>query len=62
MVQIKYENGKYIVDANIHCEINTVDIAKVKDTFALECATGFAEAVRDAFELQAKILNKSKNN
>jgi hypothetical protein len=46
MLNIKYENGRYVVDATIHTQISTLDIAKVQEHFMVDCASEFAEAIR----------------
>ena len=55
IVNIKFENGKYVVDANIHTEIMTNDIAEVQDRFVSDCAYGFANEARDAFIMKAQV-------
>ena len=48
MVNIKYEGGEYVIDANIHMRITTNDIAKVQEDFAVNCAFEFAEEIKRA--------------
>ena len=48
MVDIQYKNGKYIIDAAIHSEVDTNDIAKVQEHFNSDCAFEFAEAMKRA--------------
>ena len=38
MVNIKYERGTYVIDANIHTELQTSDIAKVQEHFITSCS------------------------
>ena len=47
-VDIYIKDGKYIVDATIHAEVTTNDIAKVQEHFNVDCAHSFAEAIKDA--------------
>ena len=44
-----------MVDANIHTEIMTNDIAEVQDRFVSDCAYGFANEARDAFIMKAQV-------
>lgn len=46
MVKISIKDGKYVVDATIHTEISTSNIAEVQESFAVDCAVEFAEAIR----------------
>lgn len=48
MVDIQCKDGKYIIDARIHSEVDTNDIAKVQERFTSDCAYEFAEAMREA--------------
>lgn len=43
-VNIYIKDGKYMVDATIHTEVMTNDIADVQEHFNVECAYYFAEA------------------
>ena len=45
MVDIQCKDGKYIIDARIHSEVDTNDIAKVQERFTSDCAYEFAEAM-----------------
>ena len=56
-VKIRNNNGKYIVDANIHTEIETNDIAKVQEEFASDCAYYFAEQIRYAINTRDALEN-----
>lgn len=44
--KISIKDGKYVVDATIHTEISTSNIAEVQESFAVDCAVEFAEAIR----------------
>lgn len=46
MVKISIKDGKYVVDATIHTEISTSNIAEVQESFAVDCAVEFAEAIK----------------
>lgn len=46
MIDIQCKDGKYIIDAIIHREVDTSDIAKVQEGFTSDCAYKFAEAIR----------------
>ena len=56
-VKIRNDNGKYIVDANIHTEIETSDISKVQEKFASDCAYYFAEQIRHAINTRDALEN-----
>ena len=43
MIDIKYERGTYVIDAKIHTEVATSDIAKVQEHFITSCSYEFAE-------------------
>lgn len=63
MVEIKYENGKYIVNATIQTEVSTLDIAKVQEYFSNECQAAFALAIKDMVTENAllhKIMREQK--
>lgn len=45
MIDIQCKDGKYIIDARIHSEVDTNDIAKVQERFTSDCAYEFAEAI-----------------
>lgn len=51
MVSIIFKNGKYIVDAKIHCEIDTNNIADIQNRFNSDCLYEFAEEVRRVFSM-----------
>lgn len=61
-VNIYIKDGKYMVDAAIHTEIMTNDIADVQEHFNVECACYFAEAIKEAITnnsiIQKKIREK----
>ena len=42
MVDIQCKDGKYIIDARIHSEVDTNDIAKAQERFTSDCAYEFA--------------------
>ena len=48
MIDIQCKDGKYIIDARIHIEVDTNDITKVQERFASDCAYEFTEAIREA--------------
>ena len=54
-------NGKYMVDATIHTEVETNDIAKVQEHFNSDCAYYFAEAIRDAVSLKHYLRSFNTN-
>lgn len=45
-VNIYIKDGKYMVDAAIHTEVMTNDIADVQEHFSVDCACYFAEAIK----------------
>lgn len=47
-VNIKHENNKYVVTANITMTCNRFNIASVHDDFISECEYLFEQALRDA--------------
>jgi hypothetical protein len=47
MVEIDFENGKYIINAMIETEVLTLDIAEVRKRFICDCEAAFALAIRD---------------
>lgn len=47
MVEINFEDGKYIINAMIETEILTLDIAEVRKRFICDCEAAFALAIRD---------------
>lgn len=46
MVKISIKDGKYVVDATIHTEVSTPVISKVQESFAVDCAAEFEDAIR----------------
>lgn len=62
MVKIKYENAKYIIDAQIHTEVATSDIAEVQEHFAVECVAEFAEEIKHIVRMNELIEKKKKDN
>lgn len=51
MVKIRYENGKYLVDAEIHTEVSTSDIAEVQEHFIVDCCAEFAEKLKSVIRV-----------
>lgn len=51
-VDIYIKNGKYMLDAIIHTEVDTNDITEVQEHFNVDCAYHFAEAIKDAVNLK----------
>ena len=47
-VDIYIKDGKYMVDATIHTEVMTNDIADVQEHFNVDCASYFSEAIKEA--------------
>ena len=56
MVDIQCKDGKYIIDARIHSEVDTNDIAKVQERFTSDCAYEFAEAMREAVNVSHLVM------
>lgn len=56
MVKINIKDGKYVVDATIHTEISTSNIAEVQESFAVE----FAEAIRKMVINNEMLVNVMK--
>ena len=56
MVKISIKDGKYVVDATIHTEIS----AEVQESFAVDCATEFAEAIRKIVINNEMLVNVMK--
>lgn len=61
-VDIYIKDGKYMVDATIHTEVTTNDIADVQEHFNVDCASYFSEAIKEAITnnsiIQKKIREK----
>ena len=57
-VNIYIKDGKYMVDATIHTEVMTNDIADVQEHFNVECACYFAEAIKEAITNNSIIQKK----
>ena len=55
-VDIYIKDGKYMVDATIHTEIETNDIAKVQEHFNSDCAYHFAEAIKQHINYGHSVL------
>ena len=57
-VNIYIKDGKYMVDAAIHTEVMTNDIADVQEHFSVDCACYFAEAIKEAIMNNSIIQKK----
>lgn len=55
-VDIYFKDGKYIVDATIHTEVDTNNIAKVQEHFNVDCASAFTEALEQHINYGHSIL------
>lgn len=62
MVDIQCKDGKYIIGARIHSEVDTNDIAKVQERFTSDCAYEFAEAMREAVNISHLVMKEQKDN
>ena len=60
MVDIKYERGTYVIDAKIHAEIVTSDIAKVQEHFITSCSYEFAEELKSLISIASSVRPKLK--
>lgn len=63
MVEINFENGKYIIKAMIETEVLTLDIAEVRKHFICDCEAAFALAIRDMVTENAflrKVMKEQK--
>lgn len=60
MVDIKYERGTYVIDAKIHTEIATSDIAKVQEYFITSCSYEFAEQLKSLISIASSVKPKLK--
>lgn len=60
MVDIKYERGTYVIDAKIHTEITTSDIAKVQEYFITSCSYEFAEQLKSLISIASSVRPKLK--
>lgn len=60
MVKISIKDGKYVVDATIHTEISASNIAEVQESFAVDCAVEFAEAIRKMVINNEMLVNVMK--
>ena len=56
MIDIQCKDGKYIIDARIHSEVDTNDIAKVQERFTSDCTYEFAEAIREAVNISHLVM------
>lgn len=62
MIDIQCKDGKYIIDARIHSEVDTNDIAEVQESFASDCAYEFAEAMREAVNISHLVMKEQKES
>ena len=62
MVDIQYKDGKYIIYARIHSEVDTNDIAKVQARFTSDCAYEFAEAMREAVNIRHLVVKEQRES
>ena len=60
MVDIKYERGTYVIDAKIHTEVATSDIAKVQEHFITSCSYEFAEEIKSLISIASSVRPKLK--
>ena len=60
MVDIKYERGTYVIDAKIHTEVATSDIAKVQEHFITNCSYEFAEELKSLISKASSVRPKLK--
>lgn len=60
MVNIKYEGGTYVIDAKIHTELQTSDIAKVQEHFITSCSYEFAEELKSLISIASSVKPKLK--
>ena len=61
MLDIQYNDGRYIINATICSEVDTNDIAKVQEKFISDCAFAFAETMKDAVNINHLVENKKEN-
>lgn len=61
MVDIKYERGTYVIDAKIHTEVATSDIAKVQEHFITSCSYEFAEEIKSLISIASSVRPKLKS-
>ena len=62
MIDIQCKDGKYIIDARIHSEVDTNDIAKVQERFISDCAYEFAEAMREEVNISYLVMKEQKES
>lgn len=62
MIDIQCKDGKYIIEARIHSEVDTNDIAKVQERFTSDCAYEFAEAMREAVQGSDTVVTKDADS
>lgn len=60
MIDIQCKDGKYIIDARIHSEVDTNDIAKVQERFTSDCVYEFAEAIREAVNVNHLVMKEQR--
>ena len=61
MIDIKYERGTYVIDAKIHTEVATSDIAKVQEHFITSCSYEFAEEIKSLISIASSVSPKLKS-
>ena len=62
MIDIQCKDGKYIIDAKIHSEVDTNDITKVQERFTSDCVYEFAEAIREAVNVSHLVKKEQKES
>lgn len=62
MIDIQCKDGKYIIDARIHSEVDTNDIAEVQERFASDCVYEFAEAMRETVNISHLVMKEQKES
>ena len=62
MIDIQCKDGKYIIDARIHSEVDTNDIVKVQERFTSDCVYEFAEAIREVVSVSHLVIKEQKDN
>ena len=60
MVNIKWEDGKYVIESNVILEYEERDIARVQERFNNDMAYYFAEAIQQAC-LNNGLILKNRN-
>lgn len=62
MIDIQCKDGKYMIDAIIHSEVDTSDIAKVQERFTSDCVYEFAEAMREAVNISHLAIKEQRKD